>query len=149
MSSFGNKVYNNNMINDIGNRIKFAREYRNLSTRQLSDLCNKIDTSITYNAMWQWEVGRRIPKADVLSIIASVLNVQVQYFLPREHFNDPIEKISPYLIDEEQIESDILSSKDLKNKNSKISYISHSLKQLSSKQLDTLIEQINIIKKQR
>ncbi|MBP3890908.1 MAG: helix-turn-helix transcriptional regulator [Solobacterium sp.] len=137
------------MINDIGNRIKFAREYRNLSTRQLADLCNKIDASITYNGMWQWEVGRRIPKADVLSIIASVLKVQVQYFLPREHFNDPVEKISPYLIDEEQIESDILASKDLKNKESKISYISHSIKQLSSKQLDTLIEQINILKKHR
>ena len=137
------------MINDIGNRIKFAREYRGLSTRQLADLCNKIDSSITYNGMWQWEVGRRIPKADVLSIIASVLNVQVQYFLPREHSNDPVEKISPYLTDEEQNQSDILSSKDLKNKDSKISYISHSLKQLSSKQLDNLIEQINIIKKQR
>lgn len=137
------------MINDIGNRIKFAREYRNLSTRQLADLCNKIDASITYNGMWQWEVGRRIPKADVLSIIASVLNVQVQYFLPREHFNDPVEKISPYLTDKEQIELDTLASKDLKNKDSKISYISHSLKQLSSKQLDTLIKQINILKKRR
>lgn len=40
------------MINDIVNSIKFAREYRNLSTRQLADLCNKIDASITYNGMW-------------------------------------------------------------------------------------------------
>ena len=137
------------MVNDIGNRIKFAREYRGLSTRQLADLCNQIDSSITYNGMWQWEVGRRIPKADVLSIIASALNVQVQYFLPREHLNNPIEKISPYLLDIHKNETDIISPNEFKNKESKITYINHSLQRLSSKQLDNLINQINNLKKKK
>ena len=131
---------------DIGSRIKYAREYRSLTLKELSNKCAELDSGITYNSMWQWETGRRTPKFEAVKTIATVLGVQTQYFLPGEHFDDPIERIQPYLmLDEskERQEADIIPAKAFTNKDMKLGYIKSRVNSLTSDDLDAVISVIN------
>lgn len=142
----------NKKDNDVGNRIKYAREYRNLTLKELSNKCSELDFGITYNAMWQWETGRRVPKYEAIRTIAKVLAIQTQYFLPGEHFDDPIERIQPYLMLDESVErqeTDIIPAKAFNSKGLKIGYINTRLERLTSNDLDSVINAINKMLKKR
>ena len=62
-------------MRDIGKKIKFAREYRNLTR---TELANGIDS--TYRNILRWENGERVPRYETLYNISNVLNIPIDYF---------------------------------------------------------------------
>lgn len=141
------------MKSEIGKRIKFAREYRNLTLKDLSKKCAEIDSNITYNGMWQWETGRRTPKYETVRTIAEVLDVMPTYFLEGENFNDPVEYMQPYLrLDEamEKLNKDVIAETALVNKGLKTGYIkSDRLNRLTNDELDKIIVLMNKMLKKK
>ena len=139
---------------EIGLRIEYARKYRGLTLKQLSELCHSIDESITYNGMWQWETGRRTPKYETTKVISQALLVHAQYFLDADHYGDPIELIQPYLLGEderlgEKLGTDIIPAKAFKNKEGKLGYVKPRLEDLTSAELDKVITLVNKMLKKK
>ena len=67
----------------VGNRIRYQRELRNLSRKQLSQLCGVAEVSIM-----QYELGKRQPKIEQLTKIANALNVDPFILITEESYPD-------------------------------------------------------------
>ena len=70
------------MINKFAQRLKFLREDRNLSMKQLS---KQVDIGIA--SISRWENGQTIVNADQLIIFSKFFNVSVDYLLGLRDFD--------------------------------------------------------------
>lgn len=132
------------MSSECGKRIQFAREYRKLSRNELAALCN--DKSVTYHQIFQWETGLRTPKHNSVVLLSKALRVHPSYIEDGEHYDDPIERIQPYLIgDASEALRGIISPRALPNKDLKVGYIHEKLYLLSNSDLDKIINNLNEI----
>ena len=71
------------MNNNLGKRIKFLREQKELSQLELAKILN-----ISNSTLSQYEAGNRVPGDDIKNKIADYFNVSVDYLLGRT--DDPI-----------------------------------------------------------
>lgn len=65
-------------MNSLGNRIKYLRENRNITQRELANILN-----IANSTMSQYESDIRVPSDDIKIKIADYFNVTVDYLLGR------------------------------------------------------------------
>ncbi len=88
------------MISILGNNIKYLREKNNLSQKELANILNIANSTLS-----QYESGDRVPSDDIKIKIADYFNVSLDYLLGRtsnphktltpieEEFEDPKIKI--------------------------------------------------------
>ena len=88
------------MISILGNNIKYLREKNNLSQKELANILNIANSTLS-----QYESGDRVPSDDIKIKIADYFNVSLDYLLGRtsnpnktlvsieEEFEDPEIKI--------------------------------------------------------
>jgi transcriptional regulator with XRE-family HTH domain len=76
----------------IGEKIKLARNFRGLTQKELGMLVNLNDVRIR-----QYEIDARTPKESQLIVIASALDVPINFF--REHFIDTYDDIMHMLFE--------------------------------------------------
>lgn len=79
----------------VGDRIRYQRELRNLSRKELSEKSGVAEVSIT-----QYELDKRKPRIEQLTKIANALNVDVSFLIteesyPDENYQDWLEKSEP------------------------------------------------------
>jgi Zn-dependent peptidase ImmA (M78 family)/transcriptional regulator with XRE-family HTH domain len=72
----------------VAGQLRAAREQRGWSQQQLAERLNRTQTSISY-----WESGKRKPDIDDLLDLSSVLELDVNFFLPPERHRQPIRAI--------------------------------------------------------
>ena len=75
---------------DIGSRIKDVRKKKNISQSQLAESINS-----SQSALAAYENGRKTPKIETLSRIASALDVSILDLLPKELTFDTIAPATP------------------------------------------------------
>ncbi|MBD3273640.1 helix-turn-helix domain-containing protein [Candidatus Dependentiae bacterium] len=63
----------------IGERIRLARQSKNLSQTELSQL-----SGVAYKSLSRYELGFTIPPADAIKAIADALNITTDYLLGNE-----------------------------------------------------------------
>lgn len=79
----------------VGDRIRYQRELRNLSRKELSEKSGVAEVSIA-----QYELDKRKPRIEQLTKIANALNVDVSFLIteesyPDENYQDWLEKSEP------------------------------------------------------
>ncbi len=67
----------------VGDRIRYQRELRNLSRKELSEKSGVAEVSIS-----QYELDKRKPRIEQLTKIANALNVDVSFLITEESYPD-------------------------------------------------------------
>ena len=126
-------------MSEVGKRIEYAMRYRKMNTVQLAEAMGLDRKRIS-----QWIHGFRNPKYDVLVKIGEILKVQTAYFIDDKHFDDPIERIEPYLyIDTEEEGIQIKTPAAFPNIFLERVYIKSYLDYLTKSELDDVVVTLN------
>lgn len=128
-------------MRDIGKKIKFAREYRNLTR---TELANGIDS--TYRNILRWENGERVPRYETLYNISNVLNIPIDYFSMDKSVEDLESMVT--LLDEVGGKLVNKTPTDYKKRKKLIELVNDGMNHLSVKEIEKLLAfEMELLKK--
>jgi transcriptional regulator with XRE-family HTH domain len=87
---------------NFGDKIKFLREERKISRKELSVALN-----ITYSSLSKYETNVRFPDSDTLKVIAEFFDVSIDYLLGRSDIRNPSQEDSMPEIPEQFTDPDL------------------------------------------
>lgn len=74
---------------EFGERLRKAREAKNLSQYKLAELLSqKLNRRVTHHSIYSYERNLRKPPLDVLTALADILGVSVDYLTGKEGISD-------------------------------------------------------------
>ena len=134
----------------LGEKISYARRYRNYGQKELANLYG-----CTVQQLSNWEREFRKPKIEVVEKIADILDIRLSYFIDRMV---PVENIQPYLKktseSAEALEHDVRSVSSFTDSRAKRIYLYRRMQRvcrttdlimkLPEEDVDILIEETNL-----